>query len=84
MQCDVDIPDSSENLVRTVKARRLRARHQNEFVPKGAEVMPQFRESALHFELGNPFEGLGRVNRKPVPGWIEIDSSLNEGVQIGK
>lgn len=59
-------------------------RHQNELVPKGAEFVPQFRESALHIELGNLFDGRGYVIRKRFIPWIEIDSSPNKGIQIGK
>ena len=84
MQCDVDIPDSSKNPVRTEKARRVRARQVNEFVPKGAEVMPQFRESALHIDLETRFEGLSNAVRKPWEDWIDIDSLPNQEVQIGK
>ena len=84
MQCDVDIPDSSKDLVRTEKTRRVSARNQNEFFPKGTEVMPQFGERVLHIELGNRFEGLDHITQKPFVASIEIDSSPNIGVQIGK
>ena len=84
MQCDVDMPDFRKNVVPISMAKRDRARHLNEFVPKGAEVMPKFRESALHIDLGNRLEGLGNAMRKPWEVWIKIDSLPNQEVQIGK
>ena len=82
MQCDVDMPYSSKNLVRTPEARRFGSRHQNEFVPKGTEVMPQFRESVLHIECGNRFDGPGYVIRKASAACIEIDSSPKEAFRL--